>query len=712
MLKHKECLRGPPAWPIAFQNGNWGYKLGELKVETWKIDWLATPYYGYASAEGKKALVLPRYQRSYVWDDERRRQLVESINRNFPIGALIVRKTNDIETLKDSNGNDVECTVYEVIDGLQRSTSLIFHQLHPLQVVSSQMVAEIAIRNGIDLDSIAATASKVTKLPVSGKAISVAIAKWAQTRTQERYFDYGDDTAQQRYFIQVFSAQDYWVNGLIDNLTLLFDGEQGALLVALTESGEASELNSLLHLLQRETAVSGYPLPVIVWDGPSEDAAEIFFRVNQGGVKLSKYQVMAASWAQTFTDIKTGELADAARKILMPSPGSVVIKKATSGVERLDLYETLVGMSSLLEKSHPELFKVTRVEKDDETQNALDSSTTPHIAFNIAALVCKTKLSEMKSLPENMKKCDYLRGIDGEISVDKLWKAIKEASQVVSDSLLAIRFAIKGANPIAHAEQPMAAIIARVAVELLKKPDDRVAIAAKFKKTLPGHYLADTLGGITSSHGTDAAAFARVWVTDDILQGASKADPTAFESNHYYIDFVPKQTLENALDAFWREQLSRKVTSSQKGKPTVDAKQKLVLRYLVYKKANWEQIQQSTAFHIDHSLPFAVLKDWSQANGGKEYSGGSIANLAILPDKINLSKSKLTIEEWLASDRNTGKNHVEEDKVWSLLPYGKGDIPFITTDGSNQTSEAFDKVMTAIWQKMRAQLIREAQPIA
>lgn len=684
--------------------------MGDLKVETWKIDWLATPYYGYASAEGKKALVLPRYQRSYVWDDERRRQLVESINRNFPIGALIVRQTPDVETLKDSAGNDVECTVYEVIDGLQRSTSLIFHQLHPLQVVSSHMVAALALKNGIDLDSIATSASKVTKLPISGKALTVAIAKWAQTRTQEKYFDYGDDTAQQRYFIQVFSAQDYWVNGLIDNLTLLFDGEQGALLIALTESGEATELHSLLHLLEKETAVSGYPLPVIVWDGPAEDAAEIFFRVNQGGVKLSKYQVMAASWAQTFTDVKTGELADAARKILMPSPGSVVIKKATSGVERLDLYETLVGMSSLLEKSHPALFKASRADKEDETQNALDSAPTPHIAFNIAALICKTKLSEMKSLPENMKQCDYLRDTNGEVSADKLWKAIKESAQIVSDSLLAIKFAIKGANPIAHAEQPMAAIIARVAVELLKKPEAKPSTAANFKKILPGHYLADTLGGITSSHGTDAAAFGRVWVTDDIMPGASKANPSAFETNDYYTNFVPKQTIENALDAFWREQMSRKVTSSQKGKPTVDAKQKLVLRYLVYKKANWEQIQQSTAFHIDHSLPFAVLKEWSEANGGKEYIGGSIANLAIIPDKINLSKSKLTIEEWLSSDRNTGKNHIEDIKVWSLLPYGKGDIPFVTTDGSSQTPEAFDKAMNAIWLKMRSQLIREAQP--
>jgi hypothetical protein len=464
-----------------------------------------------------------------------------------------------------------------------------------------------------------------------------------------------------------------------------------------------------VHALEEHTAVSGYPLPVIVWDGPAEDAAEIFFRVNQGGVKLSKYQVMAASWAQTFTDVKTGELADAARKILTPSPGSVVIKKATSGEERLDLYETLVGMSALLEKNHPELFKRSSSEKEDEPQNALDSSKTPHIAFNIAALVCKTKLGEMKSLPDNMQKCEYLRDASGEISVTALWAAIKKSCEIVSESLLAIRFAIKGANPIAHAEQPMAALVARVALELLLQPGSANSVANNFSRTLPGHYLSDTIGGITSSHGTDAAAFSRVWVTDDLLQGASNADPSAFEANNYYVEFVPKQTLENALDAFWREQSSRKVTSSQRGKPTVDAKQKLVLRYLVYKKANWATIQSSTAFHIDHSLPFAVLKDWSESHGGKEYLGGCVANLAIIPDKMNLSKSKLTIEEWLASDRNTGKNHVEPIHVWSLLPYGIGDIPMSTT-GEAQSPEEFEKIMTSIWAKMKAQLIKESLP--
>jgi hypothetical protein len=170
---------------------------------------------------------------------------------------------------------------------------------------------------------------------------------------------------------------------------------------------------------------------------------------------------------------------------------------------------------------------------------------------------------------------------------------------------------------------------------------------------------------------------------------------------------VPRQNLENALDAFWRDQLSRKVTSSQRGKPTVDAKQKLVLRYLVYKKANWETIQKANAFHVDHSVPFAVLKDWSREFGGQEYLGGCVANLALIPEKINLSKSRLTIEEWLAT-RNTGRNSVDEEKVWSLLPYSKGDIPFSTAEGQEVSSEDFAKTMTAIWTRMRLQILNEA----
>jgi Protein of unknown function DUF262 len=682
--------------------------MSNLKVETWHIDWLATPYYGFASAEGKKALVLPRYQRSYVWDEERRRSLVESINKEFPIGALIVRKTNEVEELKDKNGNSVECTVYEVIDGLQRSTSLIFHQLHPLKIVSGAMVSRVAQVGGVDLQTIAEVASEVTKDRVSEESLNLSIAKWAQSCTKEQYFDSGDGAASQRYFLEIFEPTEFWTNGLISYLSLYYGADNNQLLALLNQKGLTDSLNSLLHKLQAETAVAGYPLPVVIWDGPAEDAAEIFYRVNQGGVKLSKYQVMAAAWAQNFTDIASGSVAEESKRILTPSAGAVVIKKTTSGVENLDLYECLVGMSALLEKNHPELFKPSAKNSDGDSINALESSATPYVAFNIAALICKTKLGDMKTLPKNLQHCDFLKGEDGVPSIAKLWSAIRDAAAIVSESLIALKFAVKGTSPIAHAEQPMAAMIASVALQiLLNNSASQNAVKASALKNLPAHYLADALGGITSSHGTDAAAFSRVWTAPDQVTGNAAVSPSAYEFNPYYSDPVKKDNLSNALDQFWREQGTRTVSTSSKGRPTVDAKQKLVLRYLVYKKANWHTIEQAEAMHIDHSIPFAVLKRWSEKNNGKEYLGGTIANLAIIPSKINLSKNESNLEEWLAT-RNTGKNAVDADIVWTLVPYGRGDLSFSTDKLLSTTAEEFNKTMDAIWSRMKKQILSES----
>ena len=79
--------------------------------------------------EGK--IQLPDFQRGWVWDDNHIRDLLVSIGRSFPIGAIMLLKaggklrfeTRPVEGLEDSAARD-RAPERLILDGQQRLTTL------------------------------------------------------------------------------------------------------------------------------------------------------------------------------------------------------------------------------------------------------------------------------------------------------------------------------------------------------------------------------------------------------------------------------------------------------------------------------------------------------------------------------------------------------------------------------------------------------------
>src|SRR5437660_1177198 len=73
-------------------------------------------------------LVIPEFQRSFVWDDDRRLSLLDSIAQGMPIGSLLVWRTNrrDLRTYDEIGGVKLAGSrqggekVNYLIDGHQR----------------------------------------------------------------------------------------------------------------------------------------------------------------------------------------------------------------------------------------------------------------------------------------------------------------------------------------------------------------------------------------------------------------------------------------------------------------------------------------------------------------------------------------------------------------------------------------------------------------
>jgi uncharacterized protein with ParB-like and HNH nuclease domain len=98
-------------------------------------------------------LVLPEFQREYVWTKDQAKQLVDSLCRDFPVGGLLFWKTDkppelkNVDTLPDKLG-----TVSVILDGQQRLTTLylLLRGKVPPYYRDSDITTDPALGSGVD----------------------------------------------------------------------------------------------------------------------------------------------------------------------------------------------------------------------------------------------------------------------------------------------------------------------------------------------------------------------------------------------------------------------------------------------------------------------------------------------------------------------------------------------------------------------------------
>lgn len=87
-----------------------------------------------------KKFVVPRYQRGVVWNDRQRADLVDTIKKGLPFGALLLYKNDD--------------NIYQIIDGLQRSHAVIEFVNNPTQFFDEEDIEDGIIKKIVSLANI------------------------------------------------------------------------------------------------------------------------------------------------------------------------------------------------------------------------------------------------------------------------------------------------------------------------------------------------------------------------------------------------------------------------------------------------------------------------------------------------------------------------------------------------------------------------------
>ena len=233
--------------------------------------------------EGK--IQLPDFQRGWVWDDEHIRSLVVSIARSFPIGAVMLLENGGearfqerlIEGVTSANGAKAERLI---LDGQQRLTSLtqVLRLTTPV-LTQDDKKREIKRFYYFDID-------KALAGPVTLDDAIVAIGEDRVVRT-----NFGRDV------VLDLSTPDkeYTSFHFPCNQILNSDAWEMGLNKAYPERfGHYMEFRQLVL-----SAFRSYLVPVIeLKKGTSKEAVCLVFeKVNTGGVELSVFELVTATYA-------------------------------------------------------------------------------------------------------------------------------------------------------------------------------------------------------------------------------------------------------------------------------------------------------------------------------------------------------------------------------------------------------------------------------
>jgi uncharacterized protein with ParB-like and HNH nuclease domain len=239
---------------------------------------------------------LPDFQRGWVWDDNRIKGILASVAKSFPIGAIMLLETgNDnvkfktkcIEGVKSPNINKPELLI---LDGQQRITSL-YQAIITNEVVSTKNDKGYEIKRWyyIDMKKAMDDNYDLEEAIISineNKQITKNIGREIVLDLSKEEYEYLN------LMYPVHMVDDYSTWRKYFNAYWKYDSDK----LMFWDSFEEKIINSF----------NKYMLPVIVMkkDNKKEAVCQVFEKVNTGGVSLTVFELLTATYASDEFDLK------------------------------------------------------------------------------------------------------------------------------------------------------------------------------------------------------------------------------------------------------------------------------------------------------------------------------------------------------------------------------------------------------------------------
>jgi hypothetical protein len=563
----------------------------------------------FSDLRGK--IEIPKFQRGLVWSQGKKEEFIKTLKAGLPIGVLLLSKKGD---------------KYLVIDGLQRYSTMVDYSNDYFKYISRDEIDTLSLMNIVLSSNDASTYYNLYT-----------------TQDQERILN--DIRSVIVNFIS--KVQEKNINNISWDITECLC-EKISILPNKDDRKIQQAVYSIVDGISQRAQIGDVEIPLIIFNGDDNELANIFQKLNQEGVKLSKYDVFAATWINhtvkvindpDFIDliIKKYEIAQKESGLDISEYDPDVIKQKGE----LTVFEYAFGLGKALAKSCQKLFP-----KSDESK--IDS-----IGFLILAELLGLSYQKMGDLAERIQ--DYT-------SVD--YKALKDA---IVDSCKQVENALapyitspaqskgKTVSLVYHSDlQIVSYIIVSFKLQyelstqngLVKKKN--IKYLKDFKQYLHKHYLFDIMRGFWSGSGDSKL--------EDIIENLDSCR---------YLKDVNRESFEQVVRD-WLHSANEKHIQK-----TVTAEAKLFLNYLLRGRVFDADKRE---YDIEHCVPQKVLQDYL-IKKGVEVPVSSVCNLVYIPASENRSKGEYTYYQ--KQDKDTSSYTLDKDALDKLLYPRRDELKFV-----------------------------------
>lgn len=561
--------------------------------------------------KGLMQITIPEFQRGLVWKRSEHSELIDSIDRGFPIGSLLL-----YEDAAASDSSVTEKTYFKLIDGLQRTQALKSY-VRKVNTLFTERDLDRASENLIVEQLSGYSGANRPK-------IRRAVVAWVKGRPG---FDDSHDWNSQ-HLIRTL------VEKVLDLApeTAPFNAVFGEL--ALNDAF-VGRLDSFLEATKRKRDITGNKIPVVIYRGDSDNLKEIYELVNSKGRRLTPYDILAAQWLNCRLRIKNPKIRDAIyqKYIEMQNAGYPLdirdqMKTADLRRERdYNLYQYLFGLGQFLSEEYPYLFSKT------------DADKVNRVSFNLVPACFEIPIEERARLQDEFEnKADSIKNGKHVARLEQcILESISFVDQVLRDILSIGRREKSGRPPIHHTEQQITAMIAtafraKYVKDTLAEKDGWENKRKTLVENLPMFYLHDILSN-TWGRGGDQTLFRRV-------------------GQEYYLNSRPTTHDWDSVFRTWFN-LQMETKKAVRGRVPLNSEQVLLLKYVHYGKFGAQC--NDKIYDIEHIIAVSTLvrdeEIYWYLDDETHHKGpiNTIGNLGLLDESTNRAKGKQSFYDFVHS---------------------------------------------------------------
>lgn len=235
---------------------------------------------------------LPDFQRGWVWDDDHIKSLLASISRSFPVGAVMMLQTGnptvrflprEVEGAPKQDGQEPERLI---LDGQQRLTSL-YQALFSGSVVSTKDSRNRPLKRWYYIRIPAALDSNVDR---EDAIVGLPEDRVTKNFRGEIIEDYS--TTEKECAAELFPLP------LVFNQAAFTDWQLKYIQVDPAKTAERlSRWNDFVQAVVQPFQQYQVPLILLRKETPKEAVCQVFEKVNTGGVALTVFELLTATFA-------------------------------------------------------------------------------------------------------------------------------------------------------------------------------------------------------------------------------------------------------------------------------------------------------------------------------------------------------------------------------------------------------------------------------